>query len=172
MAIALRDPRLYIRSILIASPEPNELQKADIAEVCLSLAAADEALPWLEGSWRDEERRLALQARALVARGDTKQFLEIRRRQWEVSGTWSALEDYLESLSAEQRPAVLEAAKRRAQEADDVLVGLEVLLGLDDLAAADLLIVQRHKELHGRFYRRLSDMLETSSPGNSYWRLR
>jgi len=53
VAEALHDPELYERSVLIDSPQPNDLQKEGIVEMYLRHKRPEGALPWLEKPWQE-----------------------------------------------------------------------------------------------------------------------
>jgi hypothetical protein len=85
VAEALRDPHLYEQSIRIYSPEPNELQRLDIAAHHLECGDAEGSLRWLQGPWREasEYERLRLLDGAYALTGDIAKQIEIRRNAYQ-----------------------------------------------------------------------------------------
>ncbi|MGL6121584.1 MAG: DUF6880 family protein, partial [Shewanella sp.] len=51
IAIALKDPELLEKSMLLRNPEPNELQKKHMATKLLNIGYAERAIIWLQGEW-------------------------------------------------------------------------------------------------------------------------
>jgi hypothetical protein len=81
VARALRDPKLYERSILVHSPEPNDLQANDIAKEYLACGDGTGALRWLRILSGESARfeRLDMLDQAYELLGDRDRQLEVRR---------------------------------------------------------------------------------------------
>jgi hypothetical protein len=165
VAEALRDPVLHERSIRIYSPEPNNLQAANIAEQYMECGDSAGALRWLQGKWRSdiEHRRLELLDRAYALQGDIAGQAEIRRQAYSRAPsvhTYRALEEVLpEHERAELRTQALQNARVNPS----VASGAELLFVLGEAQLAEDLIVSRAEELDGRYYGTLLDLAGTAT---------
>ena len=88
IADALRDPALYERSVLIHSPQPNNLQMKSICEKYLQYEQPETAMRYLNQAWEDrfEHDRLELLDKVCVKTGDRKQLTVIRSRLFQSEG--------------------------------------------------------------------------------------
>ncbi|MEM9597717.1 MAG: DUF6880 family protein, partial [Acidobacteriota bacterium] len=161
VAVALRDPELYARSVQIDSPSPNERQKGDIARTCLAMGEPGKALEWLEGPWQDEVGRLEMCAEVYGGLGDPDRVLDLRGKAWRASGSWRALEAFLELLPKDEHPPVLAEASEVARRSTRLEEGLEILCGLGAVAEAETLLVERRGEIDGGAYYQLQEFAET-----------
>jgi hypothetical protein len=164
VARALRDPKLYERSILVYSPEPNELQANDIAEQYLASGDGIGALRWLGDPSRESARfeRLDLLDRAYELLGDRGQQIEVRRELYRRSPgihTYRALE---ETLPPGERTAFRARACDDARMGPHVATAAELLFALDEPGAAEQLIIERSRELDGRDYVLLTKLVKTA----------
>ena len=162
VADALRDPELRARSVLMYSPEPNSLQRANLAEACLEYGRPEVALTWLEGDWsgREYEQRRLLD-RAYSALGDHEKLVEIRRRSFEATGSRDSLRAWLEILPEPERVEATRYARERVVRAEPITAA-ESLLELGDVAGAAATIVERRTEVDGGCYSRLVSLAEHS----------
>jgi hypothetical protein len=80
IAEALRDPALYERSILMHSPQPNNLQMKDICEKYLQYGQPEAAMRYLKQAWegRFEHDRLQLLDKVYMQTGDRPQLFGAR----------------------------------------------------------------------------------------------
>ena len=160
VAESLRDPVLHERSIRIYSPEPNELQAADIAEQYLQCGDAAGALHWLEKEWgsRNEHQRLGLLDRAYAQLGDTGRQMDIRREAYQKAPsihTYRALEEVLPQA---ERAQFRVQACAQAKVNPSAATGAEILFALGEPVLAEELIVDRVEELDGRRYGLLTEL--------------
>ncbi|HEX6006181.1 MAG TPA: hypothetical protein VFZ14_19475 [Burkholderiales bacterium] len=162
VADALRDPDLSTRTTLRYSPVPNPLQKEQFVERYLRFGRPAEALVWLDGDWgMHEERRERLLAQAYAALNDAVELRAVRRQLFDRTGSASDFEAWRGSLAPAERSAAAAVARERAQNHDDPITGAQLLLALDDDAAAEALLVARHANLRGEEYHRLVPLAQT-----------
>lgn len=156
VADALRDPDLSTRATLRYSPHPNPLQKEHFAERYIRFGRPADALPWLEGDWgHREDRRERLLGEVFAALGDEARLRSVRRALFDRTGSVSDFEDWRASLPPAEQAHAAEVARGRAQTLDDPVSGAHLLLALDDDAAAEALLVDRHAKVRGEDYEQL-----------------
>ncbi|MDY7093693.1 MAG: hypothetical protein SX243_12045 [Acidobacteriota bacterium] len=161
LAWALRDPEVYADSIRLRSPEPNELQKADIVRCYLKLEQPEGALRWLEGSWeRNEVERLELLAEAYEALGREEDRVTTRRKIWKIDPRRSTLQALAALLPADDQAQLQDEAVVRAQTMRSLPSALSLLLHIDEGEKAEQLLVRRYQELEGRQYTYLLDLAD------------
>jgi hypothetical protein len=153
---------VYEQSILVHSPEPNDLQANDIAEQYLACGDGAGALRWLRVPIGENARfeRLDLLDRAYGLLGDRDRQIEIRREIYRrPPGIYSyrALE---EILPAEERGAFRARACQEAKNGPHVATAAELLFALEEPALAEQLIVERSRELDGRNYVLLTELVK------------
>ena len=162
VADLLRDPDLSTKTTLRYSPDPNPLQKEQFVERYLRFGRPAEALVWLEGDWgMHEERREHLLAQACAALNDAMQLRAVRRRLFDRSGSVSDFEAWRASLAPAEQSSAAAVARERAQNTDDPITGAQLLLALDDDAAAEALLVAQHASLRGEAYYSLVPLAQT-----------
>ena len=164
VARALCDPKLYEQSILVHSPEPNDLQANDIAEQYLECGDGVSALRWLGVPCAENARaeRLDLMDRACELLGDRDRQIEIRRdvfRRAPGIHSYRALE---EILPDSERSAFRARACKDARTSPYVATAAELLFALEEPALAEQLIVDRSGELDGRNYVLLTTLVKTA----------
>jgi hypothetical protein len=156
VADALRDPDLSTRATLRYSPHPNPFQKERFAERYIRFGRPADALPWLEGDWgHREDRRERLRGEVFTALGDEARLRSVRRALFDRTGSVSDFEDWRASLPPAEQANAAEVARGRTQSLDDPVSGAHLLLALDDDAAAEALLVDRHAKVRGEDYERL-----------------
>jgi hypothetical protein len=161
IADALRDPDLSTKATLRYSPNPNPLQKEQFAERYIRFGRPGDALTWLDGDWgHHEEGRERLLAEACAALGDTARLRAVRQALFDRTGTPSDFDAWQQSLEPADRGHAAEVARERAKILDDPISGAQLLLALDDDAAAEALLVARHATLRGEDYYRLVPLAE------------
>lgn len=161
LAWALGEPEIYVRSIQLRSPEPNELQKSSIADCYLELGDPAGALTWLEGNWqREEGRRLQQRASAFEALGRRDDLVATRRQIWEHLPSPDTLEQLLALLPQTEQSRVKAEAFEHASTMGSLEKALEILLYLGKQVDAEELLLSRIAELSGDRYGSLSSMLE------------
>jgi hypothetical protein len=162
VAQALKDPALYERSVLIGSPEPNDLQKKHIVAMYLSFNSHEEALRWLKPPWqpRFELDRLRLLDQAYGQIGDTEQLRQVRYQIYQREQSHASFERYLETLDDDQKEAARREAAKEAEQGDNVIVNADLLLQLGEAKRAQTLVLSRHHELADCFYRSLTTLAE------------
>ena len=162
IADALRDPDLSTQTTLRYSPNPNVLQKEHFAERYIRFGRHRDALAWLEGDWgHREEGRERLLAKAYAGLGDTARLRAVRQALFERTGAPSDFEAWRQSLPPADRASAAEAARERAKLLGDPITGAELLLALDDDAAAEALLIARHASVRGEEYYRLVPFART-----------
>ena len=159
VAEAMKDPALYERSVLIGSPEPNDLQKKSIIDMYLKFGCADEALRWLRKSWdaRFERDRLRLLDQAYEQKGDLESQKRVRRQLYQLSRSYESLEHYLEILTEDEKEAARSQAVSEAEKGD-VIVSANLLLMLGETERAQSLVLARNDELGASYYGGLHDL--------------
>ena len=154
VARALGDVDLYERSVLIGSPEPNSLQKADIAEFCLSVDDAASALKWLEGEW--EPHRKSHQQRLLdncyQMLGQVDSVVDLRREIYSATPSFEHLQDLLEVASEEEQGNLLSGAVKRALAIPDLFRAVEMLIKLGAMNEAEHRVLEKSADLSSVFY--------------------
>jgi hypothetical protein len=162
LADALCDPDLSTNTTLRYSPAPSTLQKEQFAERYLRFGRPAEALAWLEGDWGiHEERRERLLAQTYAALENAVQLRAVRRKLFERSGSASDFEAWRTSLAPAEQHGAAAIARKRAHGSDDPITGAQLLLALDDDAAAEALLMARHASLRGEEYYRLVPLAQT-----------
>jgi hypothetical protein len=162
LADALCDPDLSTNTTLRYSPAPSTLQKEQFVERYLRFGRPAEASAWLEGDWGiHEERRERLLAQAYAAPENAAGLRAVRRRLFDRSGSASDFEAWRASLAPAAQHGAAAIARERAHGSDDPITGAQLLLALDDDAAAEALLVARHASLRGGDYYRLVPLVET-----------
>jgi hypothetical protein len=164
VARALRDPKLYEQSILVHSPEPNELQANDIAKQYLACGDGAGALRWLRVPVGENTRfeRLDLLDRAYGLLGKQDRQIEIRRELYRRAPgihSYRALEAI---LPADERRAFRARACQDAKTGPHVATAAELLFALEEPALAEKLIIERSRELDGRNYVLLTALVKTA----------
>lgn len=153
IADALRDPDLSTQTTLRISPKPNVLQKERIAERYLRFGRPQEALAWLDGHWENhEDRRERLLAKVHSALGDTARLSPLRQAIFERTGATADFEAWRQSLAPAAQASAVDAARQRALTLDDPIAGANLLLALDDDAAAQALLLARWASIRGDAY--------------------
>lgn len=154
VARALGDVGLYERSVLIGSPEPNSLQKANIAEFCLSVDDASSALKWLEGEWephrKSEQQRLLDNCYQMLGQLDS--VVDLRREIYSLTPSYENLQDLLEVASEEEQGDLLSSAVKRALAIPDLFRAVEMLIKLGAMNEAELRVLENSADLSGVFY--------------------
>ena len=162
VAEALKDPALYEHSVLIDSPEPNDLQKKDIVSQYIQFNQLDEALRWLNTDWesRFETDRLQLLEQVYELNGNTDQLRAVRQQLYQKEKSFTRLERYLATLGEEEQAAARQQAISQAEQGRDVTVSADLLLQLGEARRAQQLVVLRHTELEGCFYGSLTSLVK------------
>ena len=162
VADALRDPDLAARATLRYSPDPNELQREQIAERYVRFDRPKDALRWLDGNWGTlEDRRLRLLAQVHAALGDARSLRAVRRTLFDRSGATADFEAWRASLAPDERAGAYRAARERVGTLDDRIAGAQLLLAIGDPQAAEALLVEHHATVRGEDYGRLLALAET-----------
>ena len=154
IAEALRDPALYERSVLIHSPQPNNLQMKSICEKYLQYEQPESAMPYLNQAWesRFEHDRLELLDKVCVQMGDRKQLKVIRSRLFQSEQSYASFTRYLEALDEDEKEEACSSAIEQAEQGGDILRSADLLLNLGQTERAQVLVLARHQELAECFY--------------------
>ena len=154
IADALRDPALYERSVLIHSPQPNNLQMKSICEKYLQYGQPDEAMRYLDQAWerRFEHDRLELLDKVYVQTGDRKQLKVIRSRLFQSEQSYASFTRYLDVLDEDEKEKARGSAIKQAEQHGDILRSADLLLNLGQTERAQVLVLGRYQELTECFY--------------------
>lgn len=162
VAEALTDPDLYEHSVLIDSPDPNDLQKKSIVTMYIKFNQLDGALRWLSTDWesRFEQDRLRQLEQVYELSGDKDQLRDIRKKMYQQNGSYSSLERYLETLNKDEQIAARRTAISQAEQGGNIITCADMLLQLDEAERAQQLIVLRHHELEECYYAHLTTLVK------------
>ncbi len=154
VARALKDPELYERSILIATPKPNDLLKKSIITMHLEHRKPKAALDWLTKAWdsRFEIDRLELLDQAYGQLKDKNQQIKIRRKLFEAQQTHTNLVRYMELLDDDEKKAAHREAVRVAESGKQLIDNARLLLMIGESEKAEQLIVTQAAELSENAY--------------------
>ena len=154
MADALHDPALYERSVLMHSPQPNNLQMKSICEKYLQYEQPNAAMRYLNQAWerRFEHDRLTLLDEACLQTGDRQQLKAIRWRLFQSEQSRASFTRYLEVLDEDEKERARDSAIKQAEQGDNILLGADLLLSLGLPDRAQTLVLSRHQELPECFY--------------------
>lgn len=154
IADALRDPALYERSVLIGSPQPNNLQMKSICEKYLQYGQPDEAMRYLNQAWesRFEHDRLELLDKVYVQTGDRQQLKAIRSRLFQSEQSYASFTRYLDVLDEDEKEKARGSAIKQAEQGGDILRSADLLLNLGQTERAEVLVLDRYQELTECFY--------------------
>jgi len=117
MAKAMKDPALYEKSVLISSPEPNGIQKKDIASVYLEFNQPDKALRWLNDEWeaRFEFDRLQMLDETYEKLNDKDQQKQIRYQLYQSQPSYELFKRYQMLLNEEEKLIARTEAVKQAE---------------------------------------------------------
>jgi hypothetical protein len=154
IADALRDPALYERSVLIHSPQPNNLQMKSICEKYLQYEQPETAMRYLNQAWEDrfEHDRLELLDKVCVKTGDRKQLKVIRSRLFQSEQSYASFVRYLEALDEDEKEKACSSAIKQAEQGGNIVLSADLLLNLSQTERAQVLVLARHQELAECFY--------------------
>lgn len=154
IADARRDPALYERSVLMRSPQPNNLQMKSICEKYLQYEQPEAAMRYLDQSWeqRFENDRLALLDKVCVQTDDRQQLKEIRYQFFRGEQSYASFKRYLEVLDEDEKEKASELAIKQAEQGGNILRSAELLMSLSQPDRAQALVLARHEELTVCFY--------------------
>ena len=154
IADALRDPALYERSVLINSPQPNNLQMKSICEKYLQYEQPETAMHYLNQPWEDrfERDRLELLDQVCVKTGDLEQLKVIRSRVFQREQSYPSFTRYLEALDEDEKAKACSSAIKQAEQSGNIVLSADLLLNLSQTERAQALVLARHQELAECFY--------------------
>lgn len=154
IADALRDPALYERSVLIHSPQPNNLQMKSICEKYLQYEQPESAMQYLNQAWesRFQHDRLELLDKVCVQMGDREQLKVIRSQLFQGEQSYASFTRYLEALDEDEKKKAYSSAIKQAEQGGDILRSVDLLLNLGQTERAQVLVLARYQELAECFY--------------------
>jgi len=157
IADALQDPALYERSVLIQSPQPNNLQMKSICEKYLQYEQSEKAMRYLNQAWesRFAHDRLVLLDKVCVQTGDRKQLKVVRSRLFQSEQSYASFTRYLEVLDEVEKEKARDLAIQQAEQGGTILSSADLLLNLSQTDRAQALVLARHQELTECFYESL-----------------
>jgi hypothetical protein len=159
VAEALQDIALYERATLITSPDPNSLQKESLAKFSLQLGQPVSALKWLDTSWgeRFEHDRLRLLDQCYQQLGDTEKLRDLRKQLYRQYPSFDSLSQLIEVSLASEKNQLLMQARSDAKTMSDLSIAVDLLIHLEDFAAAEALVISRFEDLARCYYPDLID---------------
>lgn len=159
VASALDDMDLYEKSTLIHSPEPNTLQLASIVRFAFSIKDYDRARYWLSQKvWSerpDEHTRLnnelfRLQGDMQGLKANLLNAFFQQTNTYCLQGYWKLADA---SEKAEQHPRIAAIAEQE----DDLVTTVEILLIIDEPAQAAMSLVAGEQQLEQVYYTYFTD---------------
>jgi DNA repair ATPase RecN len=170
IADALRDPALYERSVLIHSPQPNNLQMKSICEKYLQYEQPETAMRYLNRAWEDrfEHDRLELLDQVCVKTGDRKQLKVIRSKLFQSEQSYASFTRYLEALDEDEKARACSSAIEQAEQGGDILRSADLLLKLSQTERSQALVLARHQELAECFYDSLLRLAKAFEKADCY----
>ncbi|MCH9697141.1 MAG: hypothetical protein K0U68_03475 [Gammaproteobacteria bacterium] len=168
VAEALQDPQLYEHSIVLNSPDPNDLQKKEIVAMYLRFQQLDGAMRWLDTEWDDRFKsdRLHLLEQVYQQNGDTEQLREIRYQIYQDEGTYHNFQRYLETLNPEQQQAARQTAIIQAEQGRNLVNSADLLFQLGEHERAQQFIINHYNDLQEVYYTQLSWLVKTCEQAN------
>jgi hypothetical protein len=162
IAKALKDPVLYERSVIIDSPQPNDLQKIDIIAVYIEFNQLDKALYWLNTDWgsRFESDRLQLLEKVYEKNGDTEQLRHTRQQIYQLEPSYTHLFRYIEILDEEEKNTVKQQAIKQAEQGGNITISADLLLQLGETKRAQQMLISRYQELTDCYYQHLIKLVK------------
>jgi len=159
VAEALGDVPMYERSYLIGTPQPNELQKEDLAKFCLKHKNPEAALKWLEGEWqpRSTYQHQQLLDAAYLMMGRNDDLLRLRQEVYYAQPSYEHLHALLEIVSDAEREDIQIDAVARASSSDNLPLAVRTLMKLDDMDAAAKYVLHNIDKLSTAGYYELAD---------------
>jgi len=154
IADALHDPALYERSVLIHSPQPNNLQMKSICEKYLQYEQPEKAMRYLNQAWdsRFEHDRLELLDKVCVTTGDRKQLKVVRSRLFQSERSYASFTRYLEVLDEDEKEKACSSAIKQAEQGGNIVLSADLLFNVGQMERAQALVLARHQELAECFY--------------------
>lgn len=168
IARALSDVQLYERSVLLRSPEPNDLQKKSIIEFCFSINDGHSALKWLQTPWsgRFEYDRQVLLDKTLEILGKFDELIEFRREAYNQVPDFHNLQALLEYLPEADKANVLKHAVDNALQQNNSESIIDTLIHLTAYNQAAEHLLQNHDKLASAFYDELLDWAKAFTQSN------
>ena len=161
---ALRDPEVKIRAVLAYSPDPNPLQQQSFAQAYLDAGNPQGALQWLQGHWPNmEDTRQTMLASALESLGRLEESIPLHQHLFEANPDVFELQNWLKHVADSDQPSARTLARQVARNAKQVAAGAAVLLALDDVDAAQALVIERAQGLDGQDYDRMLSIARSFS---------
>lgn len=154
IADALRDPALYERSVLMHSPQPNNLQMKSICEKYLQYEQPEMAMQYLNQAWesRFEHDRLELLDKVCEQTGDREQLKEIRSQLFQSEQSYPKFMRYLEALDEDEKEKACSSAFNQVEQSGNIVLSADLLLNMSQTERAQALVLARHQELAECFY--------------------
>lgn len=151
LAEALRDPDLEAHSTLLRSPEPNGMQREEIAKAYIKFDRAADALPWLveSPSWgRYESTRLELLDQVYTLLGDLDRVKALRGQSFRMQPSGVKFEHWCEVLDADERVKAMAEARELTQQTLDPHAGISIGFVLDDIKMAEATAIRLADKMH------------------------
>lgn len=151
----------------------NTLQLEEMIRYFYSQFAYDKAIHYLNKVWisddnYDEIRRLDWLITLYEATGDSENKLAVMTEAFEKDPTPQRLKAILAMVPAEQKPIWREKALSLAQQQQNILKKLRLLLDLDELSLADAAAINAKAQLATCQYNGLTDLLK-QTPLQAYF---
>lgn len=163
VAKAMKNPELYEESVIIRSPEPNDMQMLDILERYLDFDNTDKVLAVLsERNWekRFKTDALYLKEKAYKVNGDIPELKKVQKQIYLEYPSLDRLKDYLKDLDLIEHKNIIEEALIIAEKDTDLCRGITVLLEYRQYETVLKMVISRQEELYKGFYGSLLGILE------------
>ncbi|MDM0110472.1 hypothetical protein QTH97_36735 [Variovorax sp. J22R24] len=167
---ALGDPDVSVRAVLQYSPVPNELQKQTFVQAYLDADRPEDALPWLEGNWADnEETREGLLADTLERLGRFEASEPVRRHMLEEHPSVFHLRQWLQHLPEANQADALARARQMALGLSDPATAASLLIEVGDIDSAEARLMAESENLREKDFYAL-EVLAKALRARERWR--
>ncbi len=163
VAKAMGNPELYEESVRIHSKKLNNMQMLNVLSFYLEQDRSDYVLQTIENTvWEDrfQPEMLDLKEKVFQKKGDPGALQEIHKQQFIYFRSADKLKIYLKNLDDESRNTAIDEALKYAEDDQDLVRGLKILLDYRHYEKALMLILQRTDEFNNTFYGSLLGLLE------------
>ncbi len=168
VAEALKDPVLYEHSVLIDSPEPNELQKRSIVSRYIKFNQLEPALRWLGTDWgkRFELDRLNLLEQVYEQSENNQKLRDIRHQLYQQEPNYNRFIRYLETLNEDEQSDARKKAIEQAEQGGNIVTSADLLLQLGETERAQKMLISRYQELSQSYYENLTSLVAKFEKAN------
>lgn len=163
VAQALGDITLYEHSVLLISPQPNELQKQSIVRFCLSVNEDQTALKWLQGTWSNhfEPDRLKLLDKTYLQLNRHEDLLALRRSTYAKDPDHTNLQALLEVIPENEKSELLHQSIQNTLTITDLDSRISNLIAMKAITQAAEQVISQYDQLSNVFYEELLEWAES-----------